>query len=186
MGLAGNPHADRSRYLRLHSKQPKSAGLLQLRTVRIPLAHLRARAKERPAGYLEDVLARGQVIDSDLHLSSSAYAGLVAKYRAPPTLCEMLAGALRELRKWRAGGYPVVSWKVFLARRAECRLCLHRQISWPSVRTWPFVRHLLLWLLPRCALCGCTDLKLWLATAECPLPPPSRRWHPMPPTPPPY
>lgn len=49
--------------------------------IRIPLAHILARATERPQGYVDEVLAAGILINGEtLQLSHERYRSLLAKY----------------------------------------------------------------------------------------------------------
>jgi hypothetical protein len=48
--------------------------------VKISIEKLRQKAAERPAGYLEDVLASGKAVDGWLQITPEAYQALTKKY----------------------------------------------------------------------------------------------------------
>jgi hypothetical protein len=77
-----------------------------------------------------------------------------------PTLIDLLFRFEAAAAKWAAAGFPWVSRDEFKARLKLCRQCPHWRRS----------------LVPTCQQCGCTALKLWLATEECPLTGPEKRW----------
>ena len=51
--------------------------------MRIPLSHIYARAAERPAHYVEDVISRGTVDGNDLVIPDIEVLALLQKYRRP-------------------------------------------------------------------------------------------------------
>ena len=57
------------------------------------------------------------------------------------------------MRRWAEAGFAVVTREEFDGRRINCDAC----DQWTGVT---------------CRACGCTRLKLWLATERCPL----RKW----------
>lgn len=79
----------------------------------------------------------------------------VATLPASPTILDLaLVWRFKAaMGRWAAAGFRVVGWEVLKERRAICRRCPH------------WVRRS---LVPKCAVCGCAGLKLWLATEGCP------------------
>lgn len=77
-----------------------------------------------------------------------------------PSLDAMATSAAYAL--WRAvaaathGAQVLVTPETFSVRQETCGLCPHRD---PAAR----------FRLGKCRVCGCTRLKLWLATERCPL-----------------
>lgn len=51
--------------------------------IRFKVAYVRTRAKDRPPGYVEDVLSRGTVEGGFVTFEDDVYDALVAKYRPP-------------------------------------------------------------------------------------------------------
>jgi hypothetical protein len=84
-----------------------------------------------------------------------------------PTPAEMAANAARSGARWMAAGLPIVSRSIYRVRLTLCRACPH----------WSDGARL---GLGKCNApgCGCTKLKLRLATERCPLNPP--RWERIP------
>lgn len=79
-----------------------------------------------------------------------------------PSLRKLATNFSRAIVKWQKAGYPVVSKQEFHHRLGLCRGCEH----WDE-GGW-FGLH-------KCAACGCSGLKLWLETEQCPL----LRWNPV-------
>lgn len=131
----------------------------------INLADLKLRARERPQGYIEDVMRAGKIVDigadygegTHVEISERAHRKLVKKYGPPSGP----AGPWRRLREWLAARSPMVSHASYWRRWRVCARCPH----------WHYIRPLRIY---RCGLCGCTQLKLRLAGARCPDTPP--RW----------
>jgi hypothetical protein len=80
----------------------------------------------------------------------------------PPNIVQKLKRLYVELRLWHKAGYPITP-PIALARRYWA--CSHCPMWDSSGNLW----------LGQCRKCGCTKAKLWLATAQCPLPQP--KWH---------
>ena len=138
-----------------------------------PLAHLRILAKDRPPGYMEDVISQGTIDGDHVVLTQEAWDDLCAKYRGTgPPLLEMLANFGESLQRWNQAGRPVVTQEEFRRRLDGCQ----------GTGSFATVGRCLNWDPDayggrgRCLVCGCTDLKLYLATDECPLPEPLKRW----------
>ena len=51
--------------------------------IRFKVAYVRSRAKDRPSGYIEDVLSRGTVEGGFVTFEDDVYDALVGKYRPP-------------------------------------------------------------------------------------------------------
>jgi len=73
------------------------------------------------------------------------------------TTRELFARFRHALVKWKRAGLPLASWFQFRHRLKACRAC-----EW--------------WTGLKCRKCGCTVGKLMLATEECPLPEPEKKW----------
>ena len=78
-----------------------------------------------------------------------------------PTLVELVLGFSKAMAKWVASGRPVVSREILRDRLKACRGC-----EFWAKRS----------LFAKCRKCGCRKLKLWMATEQCPLPEPEKRW----------
>lgn len=76
------------------------------------------------------------------------------------TTMELVMSFRKATARWAAAGFPLVSQAVFLQRLQACRGCPH----W--IRSF----------IPKCKVCGCRALKLWLASESCPLPEPEQKW----------
>lgn len=127
--------------------------------IRITWEQLRSRAAERPNGYIEDVIAHAATRDQDgIELTPEAWHALRAKYShdamEEPSLLELARNFAGATARWAAAGMPVVSPDTYHTRLAACEACPEWQAAG---------------MYARCGLCGCTKLKLWLATEKCPL-----------------
>lgn len=69
-------------------------------------------------------------------------------------LADRAANAAAALSRWAKAGFPVVSEGEFNTRIEICRQCPH----WQDAA-----------VIPTCAQCGCTAIKLEFATEKCPL-----------------
>lgn len=99
--------------------------------------------------------AAGNVI-SDHRLAAPVPS--VAASSSPPSFLTKLAHAKAALTRWNAAGRPMASRKVRAERLAICQACDHYN---PTGN----------WLLGECRHpgCGCTRLKLMLASERCPI-----------------
>lgn len=79
----------------------------------------------------------------------------------PPTAADKAREFAVAASRWIKQRAPVVSEEVFLERKEKCESCE----LYGGTRTFGFIG---------CGKCGCTGLKLYLATEKCPLPEP--RW----------
>lgn len=131
--------------------------------MRLPLEQIHRKAAQRPPGYAEDVISKGRVEGTTLVLDDDAYLELVRKYRgAPPKAFNYPEPSLLDLARnfslavanFVKAGCPVVDELELVHRRETCYGC----DKWKPQG-----------LYARCALCGCSKLKLWLRTERCPL-----------------
>lgn len=120
---------------------------------------IRATAPHRPPGYLDEMLAAGTIDGDTITFDDATHAALTAKYR--PTRLEMAKNLARAVANWVAAGFPIVDQKTFDLRAGPggCQTCPHAR---PVGEKFG------------CAICGCGEVKLWLATEQCPAAPP--RW----------
>ena len=127
-------------------------------TVVIPIEVLRAVAKTRPAGYLDDVISKGELRDGVLYLDRLVYIELRQKYspHAASTSvtqkAQNAAGAIGRLAKAVFTGSQISSSPEEVQRRlAICHACEFYQNG-------------------RCLKCGCyMNLKTRLETEHCPI-----------------
>jgi hypothetical protein len=71
-----------------------------------------------------------------------------------PTLVELAANFTKATARWIKAGLPVATKAETKARKAICLICEHHR---------PDATFL------KCAKCGCSKVKLWLATERCPI-----------------
>ena len=77
----------------------------------------------------------------------------------PDDLGQVAKNFINAMKSWQAAGRPVVSKQVWNERLKICRGC-----DW-----WQEIAHT---KIARCRKCGCSTVKLLLATSKCPLNPP--------------
>lgn len=123
----------------------------------VSLKSLRAVAEHRPAGYMDEMLAAGEVSGDVVKFDNMTFAKLTKKYR--PTLLKMGLNLAQAAAGWAASGFAIAPQSVYDARRVTCGQC-------PNYSADEFFHH--------CSICGCTGVKLHLATSKCPDNPP--RW----------
>lgn len=122
--------------------------------IRVTWKDLDERVRARPSGYREDVMAEAVREDAEgFWLTEEAIERLRAKYPPPPepTLGEMLLSFAKATARFVSAGMPVLPEVSFAMRLRECRACE----NWREAEA-------------RCARCGCRQLKLWMATEQCP------------------
>jgi hypothetical protein len=128
-----------------------------------------AEAKRRPAGYAEFVLERGMVDGDFVVLDADGFRTVREKFPLPgrhdvpltPSTAELAANFAGAMSTWAQAGFKVVEREVYEKRNAICSACEY----------WLPHGHL---GLGKCRKCGCSRVKLWLATSKCPDSPP--RW----------
>lgn len=128
--------------------------------MKLSISKIKETAKDRPSGYLEDVLSSGVIEGDELEISSEVLAALRMKYRPPlPSLTTMAATMSRALVSETVAvvmGVPPVSEAMRETRLAACQGC----DAFDSNQQ-------------RCRHCGCVvELKSRLRTAHCP----SQKW----------
>lgn len=75
----------------------------------------------------------------------------------PPNLLVQAGNFVKEMAVWAASGFGNASDEVLAERRQTCESCEH----WGGIRGGSLLKG-------RCRLCGCTGIKLALATSKCP------------------
>jgi len=132
----------------------------------IPLSAIHARARERPPGYVEDVLAAGELDGDVLRIDDGPYMELIERYQLwdldQPSIGDMLVDFAQATARFVAAGCPIVTPDQFRAVLDTCETCRD-----PDGRPrWDPQGNL---GLGRCSACGCTSMKLHWATVACPL-----------------
>lgn len=113
--------------------------------------HIEARAKDRPDGYVDEVMSMASRVDGDeVEIPDKAYAALLDKYRGGPTIPELVENFAGAMMRWAGAGFPTVSRETFDDRLVACTSCEH-------------------WTGSKCIKCGCYRLKMWLSTEHCPI-----------------
>jgi hypothetical protein len=123
-------------------------------SIRIPIVDIQERAKERPSGYFEDVMSQGKVDGEEIELEEAAFERLAEKYSGRVSLAGMAGNFAKATFRWVTAGAPVVTEEEFKRRAAICESCPH----WHPEA-----------LVVKCDRCGCSGLKLVLATERCPI-----------------
>ncbi len=133
--------------------------------MKFSLQQLYARAAQRPAGYIQAVLAKATVRGDTVELRNADYAELKAIYRnaskpdpmVEPSIVELAQNFTVATTRWAAAGFPVVDESVYAERSRICEAC----------KFWDGAARL---GLGKCRApdCGCTRFKRWLATEHCP------------------
>lgn len=119
-------------------------------------AQLEHRAKQRPQGYIEDVLRHAVVEGDDISLSEEDHKALVEKYSAPG-LMTMARTSGFSMKQWIENGGQVVTQEQYDARLDVCKGC-------------EFWKGNAMINGGRCMKCGCfTKFKLRMATEKCPI-----------------
>ena len=128
--------------------------------MRISLKLIHDKAKYRPEGYYDEVISHGAIDGNELVLNDDVYWQLCRKYNPPlPSKVQMAANFAVSIAKFAASGFALVDERKYAERAGTCLDCPH------------IVEDPEHW---RCSKCGCYDIKLWMATAQCPDKPP--RW----------
>lgn len=138
--------------------------------MRIKLEAIRVAAGNRPEGYYEDVVSKGEIQGEDLVITGSELRKLKDKYdptwrkaatltvNVPgrPSILDMSAGLVATLAGWAAKGFPIRSREEIDAIAMQCLACNH----WDRKA---------LGGNGNCSICRCSELKWWLATSRCPI-----------------
>lgn len=124
---------------------------------RLPLNSIHAIADERPAGYVAELLSAGKLVGDFVEFDDAVFDALTAKFS--PSLPARGMSVARAFLAWAVEGFPIVSDQVYFERESICVPC-------PFYRRTRTRHH--------CALCTCDQVKLHLATEQCPDKPP--RW----------
>ena len=135
------------------------------RAMRLRIAKIREAAKDRPPGYVEDVLSNGTVDGDWLEMPAETYKSLIAKYRPPQppaqppalpplaTMAKNAAQALADEAKARLMGIEALPEDAIDARLAICQSC-----------------EFFILLQKRCSKCGCfMEYKTRLRSQKCPV-----------------
>ncbi len=132
--------------------------------IRITLEQLQERAKQRPADYVETVLAAADSRDAQgVWLTEESLEGLRRRYgvEEKPSTGQLLTNFVGATARWAKAGFPVASEAEFRARMAICRG--DETTGRPACQYWRARA-----LFPYCRRCGCLGWKPWLATERCP------------------
>lgn len=135
--------------------------------LKVLYSEIEKRAVSRPQGYLEDVLSHGKIDGDHVVFDSENYNKLIVKYRKikiikepkeTPSLAEMATNFAKAFSNWASEGFPIVSKQIFDERMEICSKC---QFWSDDARGG----------LGKCnqPSCGCTKIKFWLATEQCPI-----------------
>ena len=143
--------------------------------IRLTRTQLQIRAKDRPPGYLEDILAAASRIEgNEIFLTPEAHQALVDKYRGAvprePRGFELAQNFTGAMARFIAAGVPVLTAEEYAAREAACRACINPRDGLP---TWEESAY---FGLGKCRACGCSRLKRWMRTERCRL----GRWPELP------
>lgn len=135
-----------------------------INTVSFSLDYLRERAKKKPEGYMEDMLAHGTVQDDklimkieDVNMLFEKYNGQVIRsFDQEPGTGEVLSNFFSSVRESVKTGFRRVSAEKHQERLDICAQC----------RFW---RPSAFMGMGKCKKCGCSGVKLWLSTSRCPI-----------------
>ena len=127
---------------------------MQPATVTFTQQQLEERALERPPGYREAVLLVARRINGIYEIAREDVERLRKQYRPQPIpLRDLLTNFREAVAAWAQAGYPVSDEGTINRRLQICQSCE----EWKAG------------LIAGCRKCGCSGLKLWLATSKCPL-----------------
>lgn len=117
----------------------------------IDMVQAEASAQHRKPGFLEAIRdAAVSTTESTVTVSDDDYDRISKDYRIPGAPSRFLEA----MAKWRKAGYALAPDQELLHRQEACRGCQDRKELW-----WGF----------GCRVCGCTGVKLHLATEKCPV-----------------
>ncbi len=133
---------------------------------RIKLSQIASKARTRPEGYVEYVLSLGKIVGDFLELEDHVFNEIRKKYREEtpkdPKPEEMVRNFSLAMGKWIKAGFKVVDQEKHNARAA---ICQGNELT-PKCDFWEPGARL---GMGKCKKCGCTKMKLWLATEKCPV-----------------
>lgn len=133
--------------------------------IKITLQELRIKAKQRPEGYLEDVLAHAsKITETYLLITPENRNKLIEKYAKadltapePPKFLDLVLNFSKAVTNWAQAGFPITEEDEYKKRIDTCKKC-------------PFWKENILDLdvFGKCSICGCSGFKPWLKTEFCP------------------
>jgi hypothetical protein len=140
--------------------------------MRVSLSSLESFAANRPAAYKQQMLAAGKVIGSELEIPPEKCVRIHVDYPplpaiepaqlAAPTLAELARNFLAAISSWSAAGFPLRTEAETIRILTVCKGSADG--VQPACPEWLGDA-----MIPRCRKCGCSRLKLWLETEQCPL-----------------
>ena len=136
---------------------PKSKAFM----LRLSISSLNAAAKWKPAGYVDRVIASGEVDGEWVLLSEPDYLDLCLEFSGSKggdaagdseSISSRAYSAAISGARWLFSGAPIVNEATHLSRSVQCSLCPR----WDAHKK-------------KCQECGCYGAKHWMATESCPL-----------------
>lgn len=126
-----------------------------MNTIRVEQGYLKQRARRRPPEFLREALELATVDGEFLCWPEEVFNGLRERYPAQdePGIAELASNLAGATALWVLAGCPATPDRDLQARRVTCAACPDHQPELPQ----------------KCRLCGCTALKLELATERCPV-----------------
>jgi hypothetical protein len=123
----------------------------------------------RAPGYVDFVLSRGKIEGELIILDEAGVKEVREKFPLPgqaprppvPTLGELAVNFTEAIAGWAKAGFKTVAREIYEHRLSICSACEFWQAD-AILGTG------------KCRKCGCSKVKLWLATSKCPDKPP--RW----------
>jgi hypothetical protein len=137
------------------------------------LSLIRETSKDRPLGYFEDVISRGNIEGDQIHLSDEAYMLLVDKYKYSEyldmqelddlTLGDKARSLAASMGEWAMSGFRNATPEQLEYRMKICKGCeFWDQSGFAGTGS--------------CKQCGCsTQAKLRMSTSRCPI----DKWMPV-------
>jgi hypothetical protein len=117
---------------------------------------LKAARKLRGKAYAEAIKSKARKTATGAYEITLGEINEALRYATAPPLAKQLKNLISELITWKRAGFKIASWDQIKSRADACRACKYRING----------------IIPRCGKCGCTDVKLVLASAKCPV----KRW----------
>lgn len=139
--------------------------------MKIRLTKLKDKSKNRPVGYVEDVISKGTVSGDFLFITPNAYRELQVKYNSETPQIQSVGGCCKKM--------PPVVTQIKNAMGAVGRV-VHNAITFQDIKASPEdiqkrksiceSCEFLDVKRKRCSKCGCKyNLKLQLASEHCPV-----------------